>query len=95
MRVPGRERPVTTGGRARGSAADNVTAPGRGNAGTKESLTWAGDRAPRSAPTAAGTQRRLQALMARCWSLQAIAHAESLRALQLARALENPAVITP
>jgi hypothetical protein len=33
--------------------------------------------------------------MTRCWSLQAIARAEGLRAPQLARALENPAVITP
>ena len=44
-----------------------------------------------SRPTAIGTQRRLQALMTRGWSLQA----EGLRAPQLARALENSAVITP
>ena len=48
-----------------------------------------------SRPTAIGTQRRLQALMAQGWSLQAIARAEDLRAPQLARALENFAVITP
>lgn len=46
-------------------------------------------------PTPAGTQRRLQALMARSWSLQAIARAGGLRAPQLARALENPRTITP
>lgn len=46
-------------------------------------------------PTPAGTQRRLQALMARSWAMQAIAHETGLRAPQLARALENPATITP
>jgi len=46
-------------------------------------------------PTAIGTQRRLRALMTRGWSLQAVARAEGLRAPQLARALENSAVITP
>jgi hypothetical protein len=95
MRVPRRERPATVDGGVPGSAVDSVFASGRGSAGTKESLTQAGDRSPSSRPTAAGTQRRLQALMARCWSLQTIAHAEGLRAPQLARALENPAVITP
>ncbi len=49
----------------------------------------------RHRPTAAGTQRRLQALMARSWSMQAIAQETGLRAPQLARALENPATITP
>jgi hypothetical protein len=33
--------------------------------------------------------------MTRCWSLQVMARAEGLRAPQLARALENPGVITP
>lgn len=47
------------------------------------------------APTAAGTQRRLQALMARSWSLQTLARTAGLRAPKLARALENPATITP
>src|SRR5215831_14267857 len=46
-------------------------------------------------PTPIGTQRRLQALMSRSWSLQAIARAGGLRAPQLARALENPRTITP
>src|SRR5215469_18049203 len=46
-------------------------------------------------PTPIGTQRRLQALMSRAWSLQAIARAGGLRAPQLARALENPRTITP
>lgn len=46
------------------------------------------------APTAIGTQRRLQALMSRSWSLQAISRASGLRAPQLARALENRATIT-
>lgn len=46
-------------------------------------------------PTPAGTQRRLQALMARSWSIKAIAHETGLRAPKLARALENPATITP
>jgi hypothetical protein len=46
-------------------------------------------------PTSIGTQRRLQALMSRSWSLNAIASAERLRAPQLARALENPRTITP
>lgn len=46
-------------------------------------------------PTAAGTQRRIQALMTRSWSLHAIACATGLRAPQLARALEDPATITP
>jgi len=55
----------------------------------------AGDRAVSGRPTAIGTQRRLQALMARGWSLQSLARAEGLRAPQLARALENSAVITP
>jgi hypothetical protein len=49
----------------------------------------------RGDPTPVGTQRRLQALMSRSWSLQAIARAEGLRAPQLARALENPRTITP
>jgi hypothetical protein len=49
----------------------------------------------RGDPTPAGTQRRLQALMSRSWSLHAIASAEGLRAPQLARALENPRTITP
>jgi hypothetical protein len=47
------------------------------------------------APTPAGTQRRLQALMARSWSLHAIARAGGLRAPQLGRALEKPRTITP
>ena len=46
-------------------------------------------------PTPAGTQRRLQALMARSWSMEAIAHETGLRAPKLARALENPATIPP
>lgn len=46
-------------------------------------------------PTPIGTQRRLQALMSRSWSLRAIARAGGLRAPQLARALENLDVITP
>ena len=49
----------------------------------------------RRTPTAAGTQRRLQALMARSWSMQAIAQETGLRAPQLARAVENPATVTP
>ncbi len=46
-------------------------------------------------PTAIGTQRRIQALMTRSWALAAIARDSGLRAPQLARALENPATITP
>ena len=49
----------------------------------------------RGDPSPIGTQRRLQALMSRSWSLQAIARVEGLRAPQLSRALENPATITP
>ncbi len=49
----------------------------------------------RREPTPVGTQRRLQALMSRSWSLRAIAQAGGLRAPQLERALENPATITP
>jgi hypothetical protein len=45
--------------------------------------------------THAGTHRRLHALMNRSWSLPAIARATALRALQLARVIENPATITP
>jgi hypothetical protein len=86
---------VTTVGAARGSAVANVMASRPGNVRTKKSLSRVGDRSPSSRPTAAGTQRRLQALMARGWSLQAIARAEGLRAPQLARALEDPALITP
>jgi hypothetical protein len=48
----------------------------------------------RRAPTPIGTQRRLQVLMARSWSLHAIARGSGLRAPQLARALENPRTIT-
>ena len=46
-------------------------------------------------PTPVGTQRRIQALMTRSWSLHAIARTSGLRAPQLARALENSATITP
>ena len=46
-------------------------------------------------PTEVGTQRRIQALMTGSWSLQAIARSSGLRAPQLARALANPATITP
>jgi hypothetical protein len=49
----------------------------------------------RADPTPVGTQRRLQALMRRSWSVNAIARAGGLRGLQLERALGNPATITP
>jgi len=84
---------VTTGGAARGSAVEYAMASRPGSVRTK-SLARAADRSPTGRPTAAGTQRRLQALMARCRSLQAIVRAEGLRAPQLARALEDPALIT-
>jgi len=74
---------------------DNAIASSARAAGTRSCGRRAGGRAVSGRTTAIGTQRRLQALMTRCWSLQAIARAEGLRAPQLARALENPAVITP
>jgi hypothetical protein len=46
-------------------------------------------------PTPHGTQRRLQALVARWWSPQAISQATGMRAPQLARALESRQCITP
>jgi hypothetical protein len=46
-------------------------------------------------PSPCGTQRRLQALMARGWSVPAVASATGMRPLQLARALEHSACITP
>ena len=49
----------------------------------------------RNQPTQLGTQRRLQAPMARSWSMQAVARSVGPRARQLARALENRGTITP
>lgn len=86
-----REHIVTAGTRQPGSAS----APSPCAARTRGGDRRAGGRAIGGRPTAIGTQRRLQALMTRGWSLQAIARAEGLRAPQLARALENRAVITP
>jgi len=86
-----RERAVSAGT----GQPDNTIASSARAAGTRNCGRRAGGRAVSGKPTAIGTQRRLQALMTQCWSLQAIARAEGLRAPQLARALENRAVIMP
>lgn len=71
-----------------------VTGPRMPVAGRK-ALGRAGPRVRNSDPTPCGTQRRLQALMARGWSVPTVASATGMRPLQLARALENNACITP
>lgn len=86
---------MRSGSRARRSAVHHTGVPRPGTTITDSPAAAAGDRAMPAGPSAAGTQRRLQALMACSWSLEAVAHAEGLRPLQLARALEDPAVITP
>lgn len=62
---------------------------GRGTGGRTRS------RAHLSGATPSGTQRRLQALMARGWSVPAIAGATGMRPLQLARALGKGDSVTP
>ncbi len=59
------------------------------------SFDRSGPRIRRGVPTPCGTQRRLQALMARGWSIPAIVWATGMRPLQLDRALENGGSITP
>ena len=86
-----RERAFTAGT----GQPDSAIGSSPWDAGARGCDRRAGGSAISGRPTAIGTQRRLQALMTGCWSLQAIARAEGLRAPQLARALENPAVITP
>lgn len=48
-----------------------------------------------SAPTGVGSQRRVQALMARSWSAEAIGEASGIRADDVRVALERPAAISP
>src|ERR1017187_5025063 len=48
-----------------------------------------------AAPSAAGTQRRIQALMARAWSPGAIEHASKVPAACIRRALADPGSIAP
>ncbi len=48
-----------------------------------------------TAPTPAGTQRRIRALMARSWTPEAIAAAQGIPAAEMRLALEHQAAINP
>ena len=48
-----------------------------------------------TAPTPAGTQRRIRALMARSWTPEAIAAAQGIPAAEMRLALEHQAAISP